>query len=145
MAIKGTTKVIVSRNSIETPIKVSDLVVGDMILSHNGKKPTFKKVYDLYSYKVAKDNQRTIKFSNGMLLKTTNNQFFNCYSDYYDHYHTEIDELRPDTEILSKTGTVLVDKILFDGRKRNSYYDIFVEELHCYFCGDGTKLVLAQS
>lgn len=145
MAIKGNTKVVVSRNGKEVPIKVSELVIGDMILTHNGKKPSFKKVYDVYSYKVSKDNQRSITFSNGITLKTANNQFFNCYSDYFDHYHTEIDELTPDTYILSKQGTVAVEKIVFDGKKRSSYYDIFVEELHCYFCGDDADLVLVQS
>lgn len=145
MAIKGNSKVVVSRNGKETSIKVSELVIGDMILSHNGKKPSFKKVYDVYAYKVPKDSQRSITFSNGTTLKTTNNQFFNCYSDYFDHYHTEIDELTPETDVLSKHGTVSVEKIVCDGKKRNSYYDIFVEELHCYFCGDDTDLVLVQS
>lgn len=133
MAIKPSTLVQVKRDNKEKRIPINELQIGDHILSDTNR-PTYKKVIDVYSYKVNKDQQRHIEFDNGVTISCSDNQFVLCDDDGKND--VEVDELTENHKVLSETNTVNVRKVLCHGKKRSKYVDVFVEDSGCYYCSN---------
>lgn len=132
--IPSTLVKIKDKTKIKT-IELSQLKVGDRILSFADDKPTFKLVTDVWTTKVEKKDQRALRFENGQLIHCSVNHPIMVINENLEIEQRLPDEISFDDNVVLEDGTLTRVFAKLADNQSEEYIDITVEDTHTFFAG----------
>lgn len=128
------TLVKIKQGNKKKTIPLSELVVGDSILSFENGQVVYKTVTDVWKTKVPRKDQRILTFENG--------QTIHCSVNHPIMIRTEngVEQVLPDSlgwhdEVILEDNTVTYVVSKFSDNQPEEYIDITVEDSHTFFAG----------
>ena len=126
---------LVIKEMITKVVPISDVRVGDLILSFNIEKgiPEYKKVLKTYKLEVAPKNQIRINFEDGNYI-TTSKWHPMCIKKGDIYTYVRSDTLKPGDIGVGLKGEIRITSIDMEPNISKKYRDLTVQDNENYFC-----------
>lgn len=127
------TLVIIKRDNLVQTVKISNVVVGDEILSYDGKNNLFKQVKSVFRPVIAAENQVIISTKRSTFICSLSHRMDT--PDGYKTAYTLMEEGKEKQVYLMNQdrNPIMINSMFICGEFDEEFYDLEVEETSCFY------------
>jgi len=122
---------------------ISDIEPGDLVISKSGSNNVIRRVSETFTPTIPKDEQVLVETENGNFVSSLSHRMMTNFG-----YMTIYSILQSAEEVFltdDKNQNVSIKKISFCGVEDANFYDLSIENDHCYYIGDENSLLLSHN